>query len=88
MRQLKIQRQTAVRERELTNASLGAVFMVLPDLYFRLNEDGTILDFQTQNPDELYTNPKQFLGKRMQDILPAKVGQLFHDAFKKVLDCP
>lgn len=58
-------------------AELESLFQALPDLYFRLYSDGTIIDFHTQNDDDLYTKPELFLGKRMQDVLPEDVGSLF-----------
>jgi len=58
-------------------AELESLFQALPDLYFRMLSDGTIIDFHTQNDDDLYTRPEFFLGKRMQDVVPENVGRLF-----------
>ncbi|WCE28820.1 sensor domain-containing protein [Vibrio sp. SCSIO 43137] len=58
-------------------AELESLFQALPDLYFRMRSDGTIIDFHTQNDEDLYTRPELFLGKRMQDVVPENVGRLF-----------
>ncbi|WP_144208270.1 PAS domain S-box protein [Shewanella donghaensis] len=59
------------------HAELQSLFQALPDIYFRLMPDGTIIDYQAQTDDKLYIKPNEFIGKRMQDILPADVGLLF-----------
>ena len=66
-------------------AELKSLFQALPDLYFRMMPDGTILDFHTQYIDELYTKPDDFLGKRMQDVLPPDVGKLFQSKLDDML---
>jgi PAS domain S-box-containing protein len=63
---------------------LDRLFQALPDLYFRMGRDGTILDFRAGNVSELYVPPSSFLGRRMQDILPANVSVCFMDAFARI----
>ncbi len=60
----------SARERE---AELEAVFQALPDLFFRLAADGTILDYRAQSSTDLYRSPAQFLGKRIYEVLPPEV---------------
>ena len=67
-------------------AELEALFQASPDLSFRLSSDGTILDFHTGRASDLYTTPDKFLGRRMQDVLPADVGQQFQQAYEQALD--
>jgi len=66
------------------NAELQSLFNALPDIYFRMKPDGTILDYQAQHDNELYTKPENFLGKRMQDILPKDIGALFQEKIDKI----
>ncbi|AFU99310.1 EAL domain-containing protein [Simiduia agarivorans] len=63
--------------RDATESELETIFRSLPDLFFRLGADGTILDYRAQEDDDLYAPPEQFLGKRMQDIIPEPLAQLF-----------
>ena len=63
---------------------LDRLFQALPDLYFRLARDGTILDFRAGNVAELYVPPSSFLGHRMQDVLPPEVAVRFTEAFARI----
>jgi signal transduction histidine kinase len=66
-------------------SELRAVFRAFPDLFFRLDPDGTIVDYHTGHTSDLYVAPEAFLGKRMQDVLPPGAGQKFHEAISQVL---
>ena len=66
-------------------SELRAVFRAFPDLFFRLDPDGTIVDYHAGHTSYLYVAPESFLGKRMQDVLPPRVGQQFHEAISQVL---
>jgi PAS domain S-box-containing protein len=70
-----------------TTSELKAVFQAFPDLYFRLNSDGTILDYNAGQigTENLYIPPEVFLGKRMQDILPPHIGHQFQEGILQVL---
>ena len=52
-----------------------AIVSALPDLLFRLDAQGTVLDFQTGNPQDLLLPPSAFLNRRIADILPSTVAQ-------------
>ncbi|MDN3638237.1 EAL domain-containing protein [Simiduia curdlanivorans] len=67
----------AQQERDQHESELEAILQSLPDLFFRLGADGTILDYRAQTETELYRPAKEFLGKRMQDVLPQDLGELF-----------
>ncbi|RTE67561.1 EAL domain-containing protein [Amphritea opalescens] len=60
-------------------AELNSLFQALPDIYFQISSDGTILNVHAHNQHELYREPSYFLGKTMQEVLPPKIGQLFED---------
>jgi|GEM_PF-555999 len=60
------------------DAMLTSVFDVLPDLLFIMESDGTIVDFRAQSQSNLYVEPNFFLGKKVQDVLPADVGEMFY----------
>ncbi len=66
------------------SAELESLFKALPDTYFRMMPDGTIVDYQAQNKDDLYLKPEQFLGKRMQDVLPQNIGELFQSKIDEI----
>ncbi|HEY9050164.1 MAG TPA: EAL domain-containing protein [Gammaproteobacteria bacterium] len=66
--------ETLASQRELM---LDSVFQAIPDLFFLMDEDGTILDYRAQQQATLYVPPETFLGKRMQDVLPENIGESF-----------
>jgi signal transduction histidine kinase/DNA-binding response OmpR family regulator len=65
-------------------AELNSLFLALPDLYFRLKRDGTILDYRSGEDSDLYASPDVFLGKRMQDVLPAEASRLTSGALEQI----
>jgi len=66
-------------------SELRAIFQAFPDLYFRIDPDGTIVDYNAGHTSYLYVAPEAFLGKRMQDVLPPKIGHQFQEAITQVL---
>jgi len=58
---------------------LKSIFDALPDFYFHLGADGTILSYHASPAamDELHVPPEQFLGRRITDVLPQEQAALF-----------
>lgn len=67
-----------------TTSDLQEIFQAFPDLYFRLDSDGKILSYYNNKLSDLYLPPEEFLGKRMQDILPKNIGLQFLAAIRQV----
>jgi len=78
--------QQTEKELRQKTSELEAIFLALPDLYFWLNADGTILHYKAVNTQNLYVSPDVFLGKQMQSILPPNVGEPLQAAIEKVLE--
>ena len=68
-----------------TTSNLQAIFEAFPDLQFRLDPDGTVLDYHAGSTTELYIPPEQFLGKKLQDILPERVAAQVKAAVTQVM---
>ncbi|MDD5491445.1 MAG: PAS domain S-box protein [bacterium] len=68
----------------LLQAEIKAIFQGFQDIFFKVREDGTILDYKAGDETLLYMSPQEFLGKRMQDILPDPAGRLFYEALQQV----
>ncbi|HEX2080713.1 MAG TPA: PAS domain S-box protein, partial [Longimicrobium sp.] len=66
--------QEALLER---TQELEGVFQALPDLYFRLEPDGTITDHRAGRAAQLYAPLPEFRGQRMQDLLPPEAAARF-----------
>jgi PAS domain-containing protein len=66
------------------NADMRAVFEVLPDLFFRIDSTGKILDCQAGTKTDFLIPPKTMIGKRIQDIPVSGVGAEFIRAIELV----
>ncbi|NUP11919.1 MAG: PAS domain-containing protein [Polyangiaceae bacterium] len=55
-------------------AELEAIFRALPDLLFRTDEAGRIVDYSAGRMADLYAPPSTFLGKTFAEVLPAPLG--------------
>jgi diguanylate cyclase (GGDEF)-like protein/PAS domain S-box-containing protein len=66
-------------------AEMQAMFRAFPDLFFRVNSEGIILDYQAPHLSALYASPQSFIGKSLLEVLPPTVGQKCRKAIAKVL---
>ena len=73
------QAEDAARQR---GAMLEAVFNVLPDLLFIVDQDGRFIHFQGASGEQLYVPPEVFLGKLVREVMPAPMVQLLHEQLK------
>ncbi|MDD5131731.1 MAG: PAS domain S-box protein [bacterium] len=68
----------------LLQAEIKTIFQGFHDIFFKIKEDGTIIDYKVGDETLLYISPSDFLGKRMQDVLPASAGQVFAAALEQI----
>jgi PAS domain S-box-containing protein len=68
-----------------TTSELSAVIDAFPDLFLRLNADGTIIDYRMGRAAEAPYAPQHLLGRRIQDLLPGQIGPALLDAVQQVL---
>jgi len=66
------------------NSELRTIFQAFPDLFYRLDHDGTILDCKAGSGADLYIPLEKLIGKRIQDIPFDIVGRKFFDAIHQV----
>jgi len=78
------ERKIAEEKVQQTIMQLNGIFQALPDLYFRMESDGTIIDYKAGPTTELYVPPEVFLGKKAQSVLPHTVGQKFANAINEI----
>lgn len=76
----KVEEALAQKTRELE-----AVLSALPDLYFRLDADGTYLDCRAGRMADLYRPAEEMLGKRIRDVLPPELAHRIESALAEVL---
>ena len=63
---------------------LEAIFGAIPDLFFRIDAEGKIIDYYAGSRSDLYVPPEEFLGKRMVDVLPKDVSDKYDEAIQNV----
>jgi PAS domain S-box-containing protein len=56
----------------------------LSNLLFRLKSDGTLIDYRAGETSDLYVSPGEFLGKRVQDVLPPEIGSKISESVQEV----
>jgi PAS domain-containing protein len=73
-------------EEELKRKSseLESIFLALPDLYFRIACDGTILDHRAGHVQGLCIPVDLYRGKRLQEVLPPPIGERMCEAMDEV----
>jgi PAS domain S-box-containing protein len=74
--------EQVIRESE---AQSRALFDAMPDLVFQIDQQGTFLDCKGARTD-LYLPPEEFLGKKIADILPDEVAELFFERTARALE--
>jgi len=65
-------------------AELEAVFAAVPDMFFRVDEAGTILGYLGSSRGQPFTAPDSFLGQTIRQVLPDPPAGLIDDAVTAV----
>lgn len=73
-------RKRAEEQLRETTSEMETVLHAFPDIYFWLDADGTITDYHAAEPSSLFTSPEEFLGKKIDEVVPEEVGRLFATA--------
>ncbi|MCC5813585.1 MAG: PAS domain-containing protein [Leptospira sp.] len=66
------------------NSELKAVFDAIPDVYFRLNGDGLVLDYKSASMSQLYVPDDIFVGKSISNFLPTSLSFKVRQAIETV----
>ncbi|HEY7289136.1 MAG TPA: PAS domain-containing protein [Vicinamibacterales bacterium] len=64
--------EVALRDSENRNR---ATLLAIPDLMFLVSKAGILLDYYATNTENLFTSPERFIGKRVDEVLPAEPGK-------------
>ena len=59
-----------------TQENLAATLSALPDIMFRVERDGTILEYHAASLEDLYLPPEAFLGKKVAEVLPEEAASI------------
>ncbi|MEH2192829.1 MAG: PAS domain S-box protein [Nostoc sp.] len=79
-------RQVVEAQLSQKTSELTAILEVLPDLYFRLDADGCILDYKPGKIENLYISTRDFQGKSLRECLPTTVSDRYQQAITQVLE--
>ncbi|WOJ95624.1 EAL domain-containing protein [Congregibacter brevis] len=66
-------------------SAVDALFAALPDLFFLVDTEGRILNYQAPENSALFTAPENFMGKVMSDVLPDEAGHKITQCLQKAL---
>lgn len=66
------------------NSELRAMFQALPDMFFHLDSNGTLLSFTMENKPDLYPPVSLYLGKNIDEISDASIKTILLQAVKDV----
>ncbi|RMG44843.1 MAG: response regulator [Candidatus Dadabacteria bacterium] len=83
-KQLKKSVEARTRQLECSTKQIKAFFQASPDIMFFLKPDGTIFGYNCGDPTQLYLKPEDFMGRRMQDLLPADSARRFKEAIELI----
>ena len=78
LRREKVLRESEEQHRAILNA--------IPDLMFLQDKNGVFLDYHAKDPNRLLVLPEQFLGKKMEDVLPPDLAAAFYHCFESALE--
>ena len=68
-----------------SEAENRAILQAVPDLMFRINRDGTIIDSHTHYESSLYVPKDYFIGKKLSDVLPPELASESMQFIEKAL---
>ena len=63
-----------------------AIINALPDIVFIISDEGTFIDCQVSDENQLLIPKELFIGKEIKDILPPNIAKSGYEAIEKVLE--
>lgn len=84
-KQMEIDLLNSIEKEEVKTIQLQAMFDAIPDLIFRINNKGIILDYKADIQD-LYYQKGSINGKKHSDILPSYFVKQLDENIKKTLE--
>ena len=81
-----LERSLELSSQELlqANTEMRVIFEAIPDLFFRLDYNGTILDCKTNTASDLYISRKELIGNKIYKIPILPAAQRFKDAIEEL----
>ncbi len=81
-----LERSLELSSQELlqANSEMRAVFQAFPDIFFRLDKEGTILEYKTGSTTDLYIPLEELIGKKIHNVPFENIGDKFFEAIHEV----
>ena len=79
------ERERAEEELRQKSSELEGLFQALPDLYFRLDAGGRVLDFAAGQSSPLLKDPLELVGHSIDEIVPEPVAGEIHQGMEEVV---
>ncbi len=83
-RDITERKQTEYKLKE-SEKKFRRIFESIPDIFFLVSDDSTILDYNVKEKD-FCISPEKPLGKRLKNVLPEKLGNYTLNAIKKTIN--
>ncbi|AFY69132.1 multi-sensor signal transduction histidine kinase [Thalassoporum mexicanum PCC 7367] len=68
-----------------TTSNLRAIFEAFPDLQFRLDAAGQVLEYHSGSTSELFVKPEQFMHRQIEEFLPPQIAKKTHQAIQETI---
>lgn len=83
LEQTVIQQQRTEQALRSSMATNRALINAIPDLMFRINQDGVVVGYKNSNESMLSLDETDFRGKKVEEILPVPLAQRFLDSVEQ-----
>lgn len=67
----------------MDRAAIESVIEALPDLFFLLADDGSVVRYRAGEANHLYATPETFLGAPLEGVLPRQVATAFRETIER-----
>lgn len=64
----------------------SVILKAIPDALFTINRQGEYVDYVIQNEDQLSYKPSNYIGKKVDEVVPNPLGKLFNEAIEKAFE--
>jgi PAS domain S-box-containing protein len=85
LEQVQVERDKVEKALRAADERYRALLAAVPDLMIRIRRDGTFLDFTPSTEFATYVPPDQFLGARLQDIMPPQMVEQVKPAIERAV---
>jgi PAS domain S-box-containing protein len=80
------ERDQVERRLRKSDARNAALLAAVPDMIFVIDRQGRYLDCYAADETQLVLPPDRFIGRTVDDVMPASLSEIFRNAFQRVID--